>query len=223
MSNTSWLKGGIPSVKIVEAGRLLFPVVVQHVETRDVLMVAYADEDALQLTRDTGWAHFFSRSRQTRWQKGERSGNRLQVLSMILDCDQDTWLYEALPEGPVCHRGTTTCFGDGRGSRGDPLRFLERRVKARLQGEPNPGSYTQRLMAEGLPRIAQKVGEEALEVALAAVRYDGQESAGTREALVGEMADLMYHLVVLAERAAISFDDVSRELQVRADKRTSPR
>lgn len=210
-------------MKIVEAGRALFPVVVQHLETRDVLMVAYADEDALQLTKDTGWAHFFSRSRQALWQKGETSGNRLRVVSMISDCDQDTWLYEVLPEGPVCHRGTSTCFGDGRKSVTDPLRFVQERVRARLQGEPDPSSYTQRLMAEGLPRLAQKVGEEALEVALAAVRYDSQGSAETQEAFIGEMADLVYHLVVLAEGAAISLDDVSRELQRRADSRTSPR
>ncbi len=210
-------------MKLVEAGRTLFSVVVQDLETRDVLMVAYADEDALQLTRDTGWAHFFSRSRQTLWQKGETSGNRLRVISMTSDCDEDSWLYQVLPEGPACHRGTATCFGDGRGSVIDPMRFITARVRARLQGEPDQNSYTQRLVAEGIPRLAQKVGEEALEVALAAVRYGDQESSGTRQALIGEMADLVYHLAVLAEGAGVSFEDVSRELQLRADRRTNPR
>ena len=185
----------------------LVPAVVQDRRSGRVLMLAYMDPDALAATLETGFATFFSRSKQRLWTKGETSGNRLRVAAVQADCDGDALLVLADPEGPACHLGTASCFGgeapDGPGW----LVELSRTVAARAAAAGEQ-SYTARLLAEGLPKIAQKVGEEGLEVALAAVTRD---AAGCTE----EAADLLYHLTVLMEARGFGWEEVVAVLRSR--------
>jgi phosphoribosyl-ATP pyrophosphohydrolase/phosphoribosyl-AMP cyclohydrolase len=199
----------------------LLPAVVQHAKSGAVLMVAWMNEAALRNTLQDGYATFWSRSRQCLWQKGETSGNRLQVIEISADCDRDTLLLRVLPAGPVCHTGAVTCFdepGDtpiDREESSDGLLFLgvlERIVAARAS-ENSERSYTARLLQSGAQRVAQKVGEEGVELALAAV-------SGQREEIVSESADLLYHLIVLLRSQQVSLVEVTQELQRRhAEKR----
>jgi phosphoribosyl-ATP pyrophosphohydrolase/phosphoribosyl-AMP cyclohydrolase len=185
----------------------LLPAVVQDADTGQVLMLAYMDRAALEATLETGFATFFSRSKGRLWQKGETSGNRLAVQAVLADCDDDALLIRAVPEGPACHLGTTSCFGaDGPTGVGF-LGNLARIVHERGGADPSE-SYTARLLAEGLQRIAQKVGEEGVEVALAAVSRD---AAGCAE----ETADLIYHLTVLMEAKGFEWGGVAEVLAER--------
>jgi phosphoribosyl-ATP pyrophosphohydrolase/phosphoribosyl-AMP cyclohydrolase len=201
-----------------DKGSGLLPAVVQDPADGAVLMVGWMDRQAVVETFRRGRVVFWSRSRQALWEKGETSGHTLTLHSITTDCDRDTLLVSAVPAGPVCHTGTATCFG-GRGAAVrsvDPdvsLRTLERLVAARLTDAP-AGSYTAQLAAGGVPRVAQKVGEEGVEVALAAV-------SGDRPALVGEAADLMYHLLVLLQISGASLGDVVEELARRHAARQS--
>lgn len=171
-----------------EKGAGLVPAVVQDAVTLRVLMLGYMNSESLQATLDSGRVTFFSRSKGRLWQKGETSGNFLTVVSLAADCDGDTILLMAKPAGPVCHLGTATCFGDTSPGT-HVLDDLCRIVAARKTADPET-SYTARLLARGLTKVAQKVGEEGVETALAAV-------AENDDRLVGESADLLYHLVVL--------------------------
>ena len=182
----------------------LLPAMVQDVGTGQVLMLGYMDRAALQATLDSGFATFFSRSKQRLWQKGESSGNRLAVQAVLTDCDEDSLLVRAMPEGPTCHLGTTSCFGAEGPSGVGFLGKLARIVHERAQADPAE-SYTARLLDEGIQRAAQKVGEEGVEVALAAVARD---AAGCAE----EVADLIYHLIVLMEARGIGWDDIAKVL-----------
>jgi len=182
----------------------LLPAMVQDVGTGQVLMLGYMDRAALQATLDSGFATFFSRSKQRLWQKGESSGNRLAVQAVLTDCDEDSLLVRAMPEGPTCHLGTTSCFGAEGPSGVGFLGKLARIVHERGQADPAE-SYTARLLDEGIQRAAQKVGEEGVEVALAAVARD---AAGCAE----EVADLIYHLIVLMEARGIGWDDIAKVL-----------
>jgi len=169
----------------------LLPAIVQHAFDGRVLMQAYMNREALQQTLRTGRATFWSRSRQALWVKGETSGNFLMIQSVHADCDLDSLLILAQPQGPTCHRGTESCF-DGDMAATPDLAFLatlERLIEQREQERPE-GSYTTRLFNEGTRRIAQKVGEEGVETALAATTGDDEE-------LCQETADLLYHLLVL--------------------------
>ncbi|MDX1570455.1 MAG: bifunctional phosphoribosyl-AMP cyclohydrolase/phosphoribosyl-ATP diphosphatase HisIE [Xanthomonadales bacterium] len=182
----------------------LIPAVVQDVDTAEVLMVGFMDEAALESTRETGRVTFFSRSRQQLWTKGETSGNFLELVDLAVDCDADTLLVIARPAGPVCHLGTQTCFG---GETRAPLSFLgrlDRLIKTRETERPE-GSYTSRLFESGAKRIGQKVGEEAVETALAAV-------AGERDELLDEAADLVYHLLVLLRAGELSLSELATRL-----------
>lgn len=184
----------------------LVPGVVQHAHTRQVLMVGFLDEQALTTTIETGLATFYSRSRGGQWTKGETSGNVLRVETVELDCDRDTLLLHALPDGPTCHTGDPTCFGaDARP--GSFVPELDAVVAGRHEQRPE-GSYTTRLFEAGVRRIAQKVGEEGVETALAAVAQDD-------EALLGESADLIYHLLVLLRSRDLGLADVERVLRER--------
>jgi phosphoribosyl-ATP pyrophosphohydrolase/phosphoribosyl-AMP cyclohydrolase len=185
----------------------LLPAMVQDADTGQVLMLGYMDRAALAATLDSGFTTFFSRSKGRLWQKGETSGNRLAVQAVLADCDDDALLVRAVPEGPTCHLGTTSCFGAEGPTGVGFLGKLARIVHARGQADPAE-SYTARLLAEGLPRIAQKVGEEGVEVALAGVSRD---AAGCAE----EVADLLYHLVVLMEAKGFGWDDVAKVLAAR--------
>lgn len=184
----------------------LVPGVVQHALTRQVLMVGYLDEDALRQTLATGLATFHSRSRGQTWTKGETSGNTLQVESVEVDCDRDTLLLHAIPAGPTCHTGDRACFGP-RAHPGSFLHELAEIVRSRQLERPE-GSYTTTLFDAGVRRIAQKVGEEGVEVALAAVDEDD-------EALLGESVDLIYHLLVLLRSRGLGIDDVEQVLRRR--------
>lgn len=191
----------------------LLPAVAQDLSSGEVLMVAWMTAEALRQSLLRRRAVFWSRSRQCLWEKGEQSGNTLELIEIHADCDRDTLLLLVRPRGPACHEGTLTCFADRPLTR-QPLSFLaqlERVIEQRLASN-DPASYTAKLVAEGRRRIAQKVGEEGLEVALAA-------AAGTRQELVGEAADLVFHLAVLLRDGGASLQDVADELERRHDAR----
>lgn len=187
----------------------LMPAVIQHAGNGEVLMLGYMNRDALQQTLDSGKVTFFSRTRQRLWTKGESSGHWLHLKSVHADCDADTLLVLAQPEGPTCHRGTRTCFDDVQ----LPLAFLGEldALVARRERERPEGSYTTSLFESGVRRIAQKVGEEGVETALAGV---AQEDAD----LLGESADLMYHLLVLLRARGLGLADVVDVLRDRHAK-----
>lgn len=202
----------------------LLPAIVQHAESRAVLMLGYMNRDALRETLTRGRVVFFSRSRRQLWEKGETSGHTLTLAGVRTDCDRDALLVTALPAGPVCHTGTATCFGDDApaGEKRRPadtggLAFLGalQSIIARRIAERPEGSYTARLYSQGAKRIAQKVGEEGLEVALAAV-------AETDDKVVAESADLIYHLILLLKSRGSSLERVAAELEARHAGRTSP-
>lgn len=182
----------------------LLPAVVQDAATRRVLMVGYMSREALARTLERGQVTFFSRSKGRLWTKGESSGHVLSLVSVETDCDRDTLLVQAVPQGPTCHLGTTSCFPSAPG---DTLAELQALIRTRHATRPE-GSYTTRLFDAGIKRIAQKVGEEGLETALAAV-------VESDEALLGESADLLYHLVVLLQARGLSLADVLAVLEAR--------
>jgi phosphoribosyl-ATP pyrophosphohydrolase/phosphoribosyl-AMP cyclohydrolase len=188
-------------------GAGLAPAIVQDAATLQVLMVAYMDEAALKETAESGEATFYSRSRGGRWRKGETSGHRLNVVSIAADCDKDAILVRAVPQGPACHRGTMSCFGDDVAPGVGRLGLLERTIAERSKAD----GYTAKLMQAGARRIAQKVGEEGVEVALAG-------ATGDPGALCEEAADLLYHLIVLLTARGASLDDVMAVLARRAEK-----
>ena len=188
----------------------LLPVVVQHARTGRVLMLGYMNEIALRETLSGGRVVFFSRSRQTLWTKGETSGHFLDVVDVSTDCDADAILVLADPLGPTCHNGTESCFAQASPSDAQRLAFLpllERIIAQRISDQPE-GSYTAKLFGEGPGRIAQKIGEEGVEVALAAISRDDDE-------LVGECADLLYHLLLLLKSRDLSLERVADELRAR--------
>ena len=196
-------------------GQGLMPAVVQHAGTAVVLMVGYMNREALEATLTQGRVVFFSRSKGRLWQKGETSGNTLEVADIHADCDRDALLVSAWPRGPTCHLGEETCFGDGAVTA--QLAFLselEHVIEQRVNEKPE-GSYTARLATSGLKRIAQKVSEEGLEVALAA-------AAGTDEEVVAEASDLCYHLLVLLKARGVKLRQVLAELQARHAARSAP-
>jgi phosphoribosyl-ATP pyrophosphohydrolase/phosphoribosyl-AMP cyclohydrolase len=187
----------------------LLPAIVQHAISGKVLMQGYMNPDALQHTLDSGNVTFFSRSKQRLWTKGESSGHTLQLVSIDSDCDSDSLLVLALPQGPTCHVGTETCWHDNDAN-SPQLAFLydlEQVIKAREGADPK-SSYTASLFAKGVKRIAQKVGEEGVESALAAM-------AGDREELKNEAADLLFHLLVLLRSQQLELADVIAILKQR--------
>jgi phosphoribosyl-ATP pyrophosphohydrolase/phosphoribosyl-AMP cyclohydrolase len=199
----------------------LVPVVTQESLSGDVLMVAYANREALERTLSTGLAHYFSRSRGKLWQKGETSDHVQRITEVRLDCDGDTVLYRVQQTGPACHTGNRTCFstvigrtgqGDGGMLEEDPgghvLSRLARTIADRALTKPS-SSYTAQLLAGGVGKISQKVGEEAVEVVVAA-------NSEENERLASEAADLLYHLLVLLQARGVPLDVVWRELESRA-------
>ena len=191
----------------------LLPAVVQHWLTGEVLMLGYMNAEALAQTQRSGQVTFFSRSKQRLWTKGESSGHVLALKSARVDCDVDTLLLQAEPQGPTCHLGTSSCFGE-RTQVAPPLGFLAAldELVARREAERPEGSYTTRLFEGGIRRIAQKVGEEGVETALAAVVQDD-------EALLGEAADLVFHLMVALRARGLNMSDVCRVLEARHRQR----
>jgi phosphoribosyl-ATP pyrophosphohydrolase/phosphoribosyl-AMP cyclohydrolase len=199
----------------------LVPAIVQDPNTLRVLMLGYMNAEAFEKTIESGLVTFYSRSRRTLWTKGETSGNYLHLTDIKIDCDKDTLLVKAVPDGPVCHTGTDTCWGEtnealvvtpSKEEEPNPLLFLTELqdfVEKRYQERPT-GSYTTELFESGVNRMAQKVGEEALEAVIEATN-------GTNERLVYEGSDLLYHLTVLLTSKGLRIEDLARELVVRHD------
>jgi phosphoribosyl-ATP pyrophosphohydrolase/phosphoribosyl-AMP cyclohydrolase len=195
----------------------LVPAIVQHAGSGNVLMLGYMNREALAATLARGRIVFYSRSKRRLWQKGESSGHVLQPVEIRADCDADTLLLTALPAGPVCHTGSASCFGDEPLTAAAPLSFLpqlEQLISERIAAGPD-GSYTASLYARGVRRVAQKVGEEGLEVALAG-------ACESDAALISESADLLYHLLVLLRSRSLPLAAVIAELQQRHDARAGP-
>jgi len=190
-----------------EKGDGLVPAIVQHADTLQVLMLGYMNAEAVEATKSSGFVTFYSRSRQTLWTKGETSGNTLSAVGLEVDCDNDTLLVKARPAGPTCHEGTVSCFGESGADGVGFLAYLEQLIEDRKTADPE-SSYTASLLQGPLRRAAQKVGEEGVETALAAV-------AETDDKLVGEAADLIYHTLVLLAAKDVAFADVLTELQRR--------
>ena len=185
----------------------LVPAIVQDDATLQVLMLGYMNAAALRQTRRTKKVTFYSRSKRRLWVKGETSGNFLHLVSVAVDCDNDTLLVRARADGPACHRGTPSCFGDRGASGAGFLAHLDRVVAARLKSGDKK-SYTVRLAQEGVARVAQKVGEEGVETALAAL-------SASRAEFTGEAADLLYHLIVLLRVKKLSLADAIAVLEKR--------
>lgn len=205
----------IEALDFAKGGGLL-PGVVQDAHTGTVLMLGYLNRESLQETLKRGRVVFFSRSRGRLWEKGETSGNTLNLVSVVADCDNDALLLRVHPVGPTCHRNTPSCFGDGQPPDRDGLPFLAQLqdvIEQRIAQSPE-GSYTAKLYGQGIKRMAQKVGEEGVEVALAAQAAGGEE-------LVSEAADLLFHLALLLRARDLSLEAVARELAARHRARTT--
>jgi phosphoribosyl-ATP pyrophosphohydrolase/phosphoribosyl-AMP cyclohydrolase len=186
----------------------LVPVVAQDHRSGDVLMVAWTNAEAIERTLATKQAHFWSRSRQALWRKGETSGNGLRVLEVVADCDRDTLLYVVEPAGPACHTGSRTCFGDSSPTAAGILEELSRTIASRAKSAPED-SYTARLLAKGQDAVLKKIGEEATEVVIAA-------KSESDERLAEESADLLYHLLVALHQRGVA---VSRVMDVLRQRR----
>ena len=182
----------------------LVPAIVQDQNTLQVLMLGYMDAEALAKTQETGLVTFWSRSQGKIWTKGETSGNYLHLVSLAVDCDKDTLLVRAIPDGPTCHTGTKTCWGDAVPESQGFIRELEAVVKGRHEQMPEK-SYTTSLFKAGTPRMAQKVGEEAVETVIEAVKGDD-------ERMIYEASDLIYHLLVLLVSKGYGISDLEKEL-----------
>mgnify|MGYP000767579454 FL=1 len=185
----------------------LVPAVVQDDVTKKVLMVGFMNEAAFHKTLDTNRVTFFSRTKGRLWTKGEQSGNFLEVKSILPDCDNDTLLIKVTPCGPVCHTGTATCFGEKNEDALSFIGYLQDFIERRKQEMPQ-GSYTTSLFQSGINRMAQKVGEEAVETIIEATN-------GTDDRLIYEASDLLYHLIVLLTSKGHRIEDLVRELQKR--------
>ena len=184
----------------------LTPAIVRDANSGAVLTLAYMSEESLQKTIESGETWFWSRSRNELWHKGATSGNTQRVVHIARDCDRDALLISVVPSGPACHQGTESCFEDVPPL---PLRRLEQTLRDRFEKRPT-GSYTATLFDAGRAKIAQKVGEEATEVVVAALAGEG------RERVVSEAADLLYHLMVLLTNEGISMREVEEELELRS-------
>lgn len=188
----------------------LVPAIIQDAHTKNVLMLGFMNKEAYEKTLETKKVTFWSRSRNCLWTKGETSGNFLNLVSIMNDCDNDTLLIKAIPEGPTCHKGTDTCWGE-KNEKNTLLFLTELQDFIEMRHEEMPeGSYTTSLFNDGLNRMAQKVGEEALEAVIEATN-------GTNNRLIYESADMFYHLIVLLTSKGLRIEDIAKELQVRHD------
>jgi phosphoribosyl-ATP pyrophosphohydrolase/phosphoribosyl-AMP cyclohydrolase len=188
----------------------LIPAIIQDSYTLQILMLGYMNQESLQQTCATGKVTFYSRTKERLWVKGETSGNTLAVIDILPDCDGDTLLVLAKPNGPTCHLGTQSCFGEKNTFGLGILSTLESLIEKRYQERPT-NSYVAKLFAEGSQRIAQKVGEEGVEVALASVM-------GQKDNIKNEVADLIFHLLVLLKQSRVGLVEVLMELQERNGK-----
>jgi phosphoribosyl-ATP pyrophosphohydrolase/phosphoribosyl-AMP cyclohydrolase len=201
----------MPADLVFDANGLV-PVVAQDRASGDVLMLAWANAEAIARTAETGLAHFWSRSRKALWRKGETSGHTLRVVEVRADCDRDALLLVVEPEGPACHTGSRTCFGETSPSAAGMLEELARVVRQRAAA-PVDASYTARLLAKGPGHVLKKIGEEATELVLAA-------SAESDERLAAESADLLFHLLVALQQRGVPLASVMDELRRRRERDT---
>ncbi len=186
----------------------LVPVIIQDAETQNVLMLGFMNHEALNKTREIGKVTFFSRTKNRLWTKGEESGNFLNVVSIAVDCDNDTLLVKVNPAGPVCHKGSDTCFDESNtGNEIKFLSYLQDFIDTRKAEMPK-GSYTTSLFEDGTRKITQKVGEEAVETIIGAMANDDEN-------LIYEAGDLIYHLIVLLSHKGYRIEDIVRELKKR--------
>ena len=184
----------------------LVPAIVQDFATQKVLMLGFMNEDALRKTEQTGLVTFYSRSKKRLWTKGEESGHHLQLKQMLVDCDNDTLLIKALPAGPVCHTGADTCWGE-KNHKDDFLYYLEHIIQLRKNSD-DQNSYVRQLFRKGINKIAQKVGEEAVELVI-------ESKDVNQELFLNEAADLLFHYLVLLQAKSASLSDVLEVLQKR--------
>ena len=185
----------------------LIPAIIQDARTKNVLMLGFMNKEAYEKTLEINKVTFFSRTKNRLWTKGEESGNFLNLVSIEVDCDNDTLLVKAIPEGPVCHRGTATCFNDDNSFGIEFLSYLQDFISKRHAEMPE-GSYTTSLFKSGVNRMAQKVGEEAVETVIEATN-------GTDDRLIYEASDLIYHLIVLLTSKGHRIEELAEELQKR--------
>lgn len=185
----------------------LVPAIIQDAKTKNVLMLGYMNEEAVAKTQETGKVTFYSRSKERLWTKGEESGNLLELVDLKVDCDNDTLLIQAKPVGPTCHKGTDTCWGETNSSNFSFLSKLEAVIKDR-HDNPDEKSYTSSLFKKGINKVAQKVGEEAVEVVIEA--KDNSE-----ELFLNESADLLYHYMILLRAKGYDLEDVVKVLEDR--------
>jgi phosphoribosyl-ATP pyrophosphohydrolase/phosphoribosyl-AMP cyclohydrolase len=185
----------------------LVPVIIQDDVSSKVLMLGFMNEEALKITKELGRVTFYSRTKKRLWTKGEESGNFLNVVSILSDCDNDTLLIKVNPVGPVCHTGTDTCWSESNQGDFFFLNYLQKFIQQRFKEMPE-GSYTTSLFQKGVNRMAQKVGEEAVETVIEATN-------GTDEMFLYEASDLLYHLIVLLTSKGYSLDDLGKELKKR--------
>jgi phosphoribosyl-ATP pyrophosphohydrolase/phosphoribosyl-AMP cyclohydrolase len=199
----------MPEGLVFDANGLL-PAIAQDRASGDVLMLAWANAEAVAKTAETGFAHFWSRSRAALWRKGETSGHALRVVEALTDCDRDTLLLVVEPEGPACHKGSRSCFGETSPTAAGMLEQLARVVRQRARA-PVEESYTARLLAKGQGHVLKKIGEEATELVLAA-------SGESDERLAAESADLLFHLLVALEQRGVPLASVMDELRRRRER-----
>jgi phosphoribosyl-ATP pyrophosphohydrolase/phosphoribosyl-AMP cyclohydrolase len=185
----------------------LVPAIIQDARTKNVLMLGFMNEEAFAKTESTGLVTFYSRTKKRLWTKGEESGNVLKVVSIADDCDHDTLLIQAIPAGPVCHTGNATCFSETNEFGIEFLAYLQEFINRRHQEMPE-GSYTTSLFKKGINRMAQKVGEEAVETVIEATN-------GTDDRLIYEASDLIYHLIVLLTSKGLTINELAAELEKR--------
>jgi phosphoribosyl-ATP pyrophosphohydrolase/phosphoribosyl-AMP cyclohydrolase len=185
----------------------LIPAIIQDDQTSKVLMLGFMNKEAFEVTKNTGKVTFFSRSKNRLWTKGEESGNYLHVVSILSDCDDDTLLIKVNPVGPVCHTGADTCWSETNNGGIGFLNYLQHFIQKRYEEMPE-GSYTTSLFKKGVNRMAQKVGEEAVETVIEAVN-------GTDDGFLYEASDMIYHLIVLLTSKGYSLDDLGNELKKR--------
>ena len=186
----------------------LIPAIIQDNRTDEVIMLGYMNQESIDLTLNTNHVWFYSRSRKKLWEKGEKSGNYLKLISLSLDCDKDTILIKAVPTGPTCHTGNSTCFSNDNKYKQNTLNSLIAIIKQRKE-DYNPDSYTSNLLKEGMPKIAQKIVEEAGELSIASLTDKNSSK------IIHEFSDLIYHMLVMLEKADINIEEIWDELELR--------
>ena len=186
----------------------LIPAIIQNHNTNEILMLGYMNQESINMTMNSNHVWFYSRSRKKLWEKGEKSGNYLKVINLALDCDKDTILIKAIPKGPTCHEGNTSCFGEENKPVENTLNSIISIINERNENE-NPDSYTSKLLNEGMPKIAQKIVEEAGELSIASLTDKNKDQ------IIYEFSDLLFHMLVLLKKANIDIENIWDELESR--------